>query len=63
MQCIAKGGIPMVRASSVSSSVSSVTVGAIIEGGVLGEKCLMESIGIGSRYYQWNRFGGPREHR
>ena len=57
----AKGGIPTVRAS-VSSS-SSVTVGANIEGGVLGEKCLMESIGIGSRYCQRNRFGGPREHR
>ena len=40
-----------------------MTVGANIEGGVLGEKCLMESIGIGSRYYQRNRFGGPREHR
>ena len=53
----------MVRASSSSVSSSSVTVGANIEGGVLGEKCLMESIGIGSRYCQRNRFGGPREHR
>jgi hypothetical protein len=43
--CYAKGGIATVRASS-----SSGTVGANIEGGVLGEKCLMESIGIGSRY-------------
>mgnify|MGYP006887593376 CR=1 FL=1 len=49
----------MVRASSVPS----VQVGASIDGGVLGEKCLMESIGIGSRYYQRNWFGGPREHR
>ena len=52
----AKGGIATLRASSV-------TVGANIERGVLGEKCLMESIGIGSRYCQRNRFGGPREHR
>jgi hypothetical protein len=44
--CYAKGGIATVRASSSSSG----TVGANIEGGVLGEKCLMESIGIGLRY-------------
>ena len=51
----------MVRASlSVSSSE---TVGANIDGGVLGEKYLMKSIGIGSSYCQRNRFGGPAKHR